>query len=1335
MKTNKIVRLYIKLYICKVVPAIFLLGFLAPVQAQQRFFLPLDTRNGLSENNVKCIVQDNAGFMWFGTKNGLNRYDGVSFKLYNVDDYVKKCGNHNVSALYEDNSHRLWVGTDKGVYIFDPVQETFTLFDTTVSSGEKIDNWIARIMGDRHGNVWIIAPNQGAFRYELSTKRLFLYNYSHAAYDYHDNPSCICMRQNGDVWFATDGGGLLRYDSKEQRMTVVTEDRNGNTLCGYEFYAMCDYGEWIAIADHEGRLMKYNPTTKELKDVNAPNVHYKLLRALLYDGKELCVGTQDGLYFVDEAVGREEQIKANNLHPYGLASNMIYSLYHDRDGGLWVGTIYNGVFYMPRNGMKFRNFIPIPGQNSLSGRNIRELRNDSMGRVWIASEEGTLDVYDPYTGLFRNVDVTKYKGGNNRLALMQDGDKMWVGVFKNGVDVIDIHSLQSNHYSPSQLGIYAEGSPYALFKDSKSRIWMGTGRGVYLKGEGMHFFKIDVLEDAFIQDIAEDRNGNIWVASMGSGVYVYSPQTGKVKRFCVNGKGNSISSNSVSSVSFDHNGNPWFATDRGGICRYDMKTKRFESFSSGNFLPDDVTYKMLEDKNGNLWFGTNHGLVCFNPSSHSVAVYGSWNGLIDNQFSYKSAVKTAKGTFLFGGMSGLVEFDPLVITPKAQRIFITNIRINGCEQRPGEGILDGNILQTEKIHLPHDMNNVSFDVSNQNYDGTQSKLYEYKMEGVDGEWNRSLGGTAIAYTRLQPGKYTFMVRPAGNEKAVRKLVIVVNHPWYSTIWAKTVYFLMLCCVVYLLLRMYHQRQIRHLKRRERAMNEERDKELLKAKISFFTNITHELRTPLTLINGSVENITQEKVDNPKLNRNINAIDKNCKRLLNLTNQLLDFRKIESNATSLSITEFDVCKLMTSIVDRFEPAVTNLRKLITLDLKEDDVMLQADREAFTKIISNLLNNARKYSETFIQVELYVQGDCLWISVINDGTLIPADKTELIFQPFERLDDSGRISGSGIGLPMARSLAEIHGGTLTVDKTSEYNKFVLVMPLKQKEGTVVHLSEEKSLINDEAMATDDVVSDDAVMGVARKEYTVLVVEDNAEVAEMVAEKLTDTYDVLLAKDGEEGLEMLSKSHVDIVISDIMMPVMDGLQMTQKIKANVETSHIPVILLTARQTMDSNIEGLKSGADAYIVKPFSATHLLTQIQNLLENRKRERESFIHKPYLPSSKSGINKADEEFMNKMTGLIMEHIRQPEFNVEQLASAMCMSRSSLHRKIKDVSNLTPVDFIRLVRLKKAAELIREYNYRVVEVCEMVGINSPSYFIKLFHRQFGMTPKEFADKKE
>lgn len=474
--------------------------------------------------------------------------------------------------------------------------------------------------------------------------------------------------------------------------------------------------------------------------------------------------------------------------------------------------------------------------------------------------------------------------------------------------------------------------------------------------------------------------------------------------------------------------------------------------------------------------------------------------------------------------------------------------------------------------------------------------------------------------------------------------------------------------------------------------------------------------------------------NPVVQKNIGAIEKNTKRLLNLINQLLDFRKVNSNGITPNFTNINLGELVTGIVERFEPTINRMHKTISLDIKDDGIVLQADREAVTKILSNLLNNARKYSETFIQVTVAASGDRLTVRVVNDGQKIPAEKAGEIFKPFTQLDTTHTQSGSGLGLPMARSLAEMHNGTLELDTASEYNEFVLVLPLRQDhvididgEAPQPQMSADPSLEN---YAEETHVSPGSTKG-----YTILVVEDNEEVMGMIADGLAPHYSVLTAKNGVQGLAKAHREHVDLVVSDVMMPEMDGLEMCRRLKEDIETSHIPVVMLTAKRTLDNRLDGLRAGADAYIEKPFSFVHLLTQVETLLLNRKRERESFVKKPYLPVQSSGISKVDEQFISRITELITKNIRSPEFNVEQLASEMCISRSSLHRKIKEVSDMTPIDFIRLIRLKKAAELIREKGYRANEVCEMVGINSPSYFIKLFQKQFGMTPKEFAQKKD
>lgn len=1312
-------------------PFIVWLGASAGVADVNRvyYFTHLDSSDGLSENSVKSIVQDHWGLVWFGTKNGLNRYDGRSLRHYDVDDLKTKRGNHNVSALFEDAQKRLWVGTDKGVFLYDFSTETFSSLDVVAQDGKMIRDWIAQIEADRSGRIWITSPEEGVFRYDPASNTLRRYSTRGTQGDVSFNPQAVCLRPDGEVWIGTAGRGIFLLDESTGLVQQVA-----GSLAGQHIYTMANYGEWILIGEHMGQLKKFNPKTKQIVVVDAPNVHYKIIRSLNVDGSDIYVATQDGLYIVNERSGTEQRIHENGLLPNGLSDNMICALYRDRDGGLWIGTMQSGVNYMPRKGLHFYSYVPLSLPNSLSNKHIREMQCDAAGDIWIATEEGKINIFRPATQDFITLKTPQYKGGTNRLALMVDGDNVWSGLFKNGLDIISVGTHEIKHYSPTDLGLGTEGSVYALFKDHEGNVWLGTGAGLYIKSGGMRFNKVTVVPDIFVQDISQDKFGNIWVATIGSGIFRLDSKSLRQRQFQV--KPGEIRSNDVSSISIDHSGVLWFATDRGGLASFNPATGAFTTLGKEDGLPDDVTYKVLEDSLHRLWFGTNNGLVCRAPGTGRITVYYNNNGLPGNQYNYKSAVAGHDGTFYVGGTNGLVAFDPMLAGKDSlDSVFVTNLRVDGKDVFPAEGgILRANIIEAGEIHLPYDFSNIQLSVSSLNYSGVESTNYEYQLSGIDKDWIPVHDQADISFSRLPPGKYTFRVRNVGGGP-VTELVVIVAHPWWSSLPMKIVYLLLAAFAAFSAYRLMQIRQKVREKERNARFVEEKEKELLQSKIDFFNNITHEIRTPLTLINGSVENIVEQRVDNQVVNKNIGAIEKNTKRLLNLVNQLLDFRKVNSNGITPNFTNINFNDMMTSIIERFEPTISHMHKTISLDIKDDGILLQADCEAVTKIVSNLLNNARKYSETFIQVTVAVCGDSLQVRVVNDGTKIPAEKAGEIFLPFTRLDTTHTQPGSGLGLPMARSLAEIHHGTLELNTASEYNEFVLTLPLKQDQ--VIEMEDKEFVPQMSAEQSAESHADDMQLPQGGgKGYTILIVEDNEEVLGMIADGVAKHYSVLTAKNGVAGMALAHSEHVDLIVSDVMMPEMDGLEMCRRLKADIDTSHIPVVMLTAKQTLDSRLDGLRAGADAYIEKPFSFVHLLTQVETLLLNRKRERENFVKKPYLPVQSSGISKVEEQFISKITALITKNIRQPEFNVEQLASEMCISRSSLHRKIKEVSDMTPIDFIRLIRLKKAAELICEKGYRVNEVCDMVGISSPSYFIKLFQKQFGMTPKEFAqqDKK-
>ena len=515
-----------------------------------------------------------------------------------------------------------------------------------------------------------------------------------------------------------------------------------------------------------------------------------------------------------------------------------------------------------------------------------------------------------------------------------------------------------------------------------------------------------------------------------------------------------------------------------------------------------------------------------------------------------------------------------------------------------------------------------------------------------------------------------------------------------------------------------------MEERQKLFEIEKEKELYESKVDFFTEIAHEVRTPLTLINGPLEAIQEENLPESKKKKYINVIVQNTKRLLELTGQLLDFQKIGANKLSMKFESVDITALLKGIVARFEVTFNLNNKELVLKLTEEEIWAAVDKEAITKIVSNLLNNALKYAWQHIQVELEKDDLYFTIRVISDGNKIPEEASQYIFEPFYQMEKKeAPKNGVGIGLSLARSLASLHKGTLTLDTTREKdNVFILTIPLN-KEGI--------SLENSKAVQKDIVELDEETsVETDMHGYTLLLVEDNESMLAFISERLCECFTVETAKNGAEAIEILRSSHVDLIISDIMMPVMNGYQLCKEIKSDIELSHIPVIFLTAKNDIDSKINGLKYGAEAYVEKPFSFGYLTEQILSLLNNRRRERAASSKRPFFSVDNMQMNKADEEFMNKVIRIIEDNITDDNFGVEKMADILCMSRSSLLRKIKTIFNLSPLDFIRLIRLKKAAEYIQEGKYRIGDICYMVGINSPSYFSKLFLKQFGMTPKDF-----
>lgn len=876
-----------------------------------------------------------------------------------------------------------------------------------------------------------------------------------------------------------------------------------------------------------------------------------------------------------------------------------------------------------------------------------------------------------------------------------------------------------------------DNSVYSYLKDSRGNEWVGLGYALYRRDAGQKDFRhVNETGYDWIFNLFEAHDGTVWIGTMGNGVWRYTPSTGKYKRYVSGETSRSgLRSNSISSFMEDSRGNVWVSTDRGGISRYNKKEDNFTSFGIEEGLPDDVAYNILEDNNGNLWFGTNKGLVKFNPDTRAVRVFTVKDGLPNNQFNYNSAIKANDGLFYFGSIGGIIAFNPDKEDNQTMQssLYFTQLRILNEEVTVDtkNSPLKENIMFTRRLTLPYDMATFSLRVVSPSFGVTSGSMYSYKLEPVNSEWI-SMSGNQISFANLPPGTYNLCVKVDTHGQTITKsLEIVITPPWYSSKWAYLAYIILIVAGVMLWFVLYRNHKEKQLRERQHLFAVNKEKELYQNKVNFFTEVAHEIRTPLTLIDAPLEAIEEIGINNSRVQHYLKVTRQNTKRLLNLTGQLLDFQKIDSNRLTFKYENVDISALVNETIDRFEPAMTLKNKELIRNVADEPVIVSTDREAVIKILSNLLNNALKYARRRVKVSLTTDDSNFIIKVTSDGDKISDSEKKLIFKRFYQIDKSNSgENGVGIGLPLSLSLASLLGGSLELaDDGSDGNTFVAILP-QNKEG-IKHNNKLTVDTSDYLLEEETNQAKENTGG-----YTVLIVEDNDNMREFLAEQANMSFTIETARNGKEALEKLAGSHIDLIVSDVMMPEMDGFSLCKAVKADINLSHIPIVFITAKNDLESKIKGLQLGAEAYIEKPFSVKFFRQLIRSLLDNRRRERESFSKKPFFNMDNMHMTKADEEFMNKVIKIIEDNVGEDNFNVECMADILCMSHSSLLRKIKSVFNMSPVELIRLIKLKKAAELIQEGKHLIGDICYMVGISSPSYFSKLFFKQFGISPKDF-----
>lgn len=1260
--------------------------------------------------------------MWFGTRNGLNRFDGNAFNIFrnNTADSLS-IGSNSILSLFEDEQEQLWVGTYKGIYLYDPVMEIFRPFRKIVP-GE-----IRYLGGDHQHNIWMIADFV-LYKYHQPDGKLTSYPFEKT------QAICLHVTETGAVWVATNNGSIKKYDPATDHFTAYDISKSTNTVV-QDLYPVNDS---IVIIGTMNQALWYNLHNSSSYDIFREHRDVQIHKILRQSATEFWFGTETGLYIYDQQSGRISVQQKSYNDPYAVSDNVIYSFYKDREGSTWIGTFFGGINYYSSSYNRFHKYFPQSGPNSLSGNLIHEICADQYRHLWIGTEDAGLNKLDLTTNTVTHFMPGQGAGSisySNIHGLTAVGNELWIGTYEHGLDVMDIRSGKIIRHYDAHKDAASFGSNFivALYRTRTNDILVGTWSGLFRYNRAENNFTPLSFFHTQIQAIHEDEQGTIWASTYGNGVYYWNPQTGKGGTLKArSGESNTLINNYVNNLYEDSHHQMWFCTE-GGLCCYVPATGRFTSYTMNDGLPDNQVFRVLEDNAGQLWVSTSKGLMRFNPSNGRKEIFTAANGLLTEQFNYNSAFKGSDGTLYFGSVKGMISFNPalFVAHPFIPPVYITGLQVNNQPLTPGhtKGYSGKSITYTKQLTLTYDHSNVAIDVAALSYTIPEMNGYQYKMEGLDKDWTHLKSNRRIYYTKLPPGKYVFKVKGSSGEDIWNNqettLAIEILPPYWASTWAWLLYVLLGAAIVFVIFRYYHIAQDEKNKRKMETLEKEKEREIYNAKIEFFTNVAHEIRTPLTLIKMPLDKLSKQIPLSADINESLNMMKKNTNRLIDLTNQLLDFRKAEANNFSLTFIKTDINEFLQELYNSFRPAAEQKNISYKLALPRLTLHAWVDAEALKKMCSNLISNAIKYSEQSVLVKLLPFGsedNMFHIEVRNDGFVVPYDQKDKIFEPFYRMKETEKQPGTGIGLSLSRTLAELHKGILELKPSAEaLNIFQLTLP--------IHQEQEMSLPSDTTAEATPSLETNEVADPSKP--LLLLVEDNKEISVFIQKELSASYQVLRAGNGQEALEILQQENVQVVVSDIMMPVMDGIELCRRIKTDLQYSHIPIILLTAKNTLHSKIEGLEVGADAYIEKPFAFEHLMAQIANLISNRTIIKEYFARSPLTHIKGIACSNADKQFLEQLNAVISDRIADMDLDVDQLSKLMNLSRPTLYRKINALSNLTPNELINLSRLKKAAELLAEGKYKINEVALMVGYSVQTNFSRDFHKQFGVTPSAYV----
>lgn len=1312
-----------------------------------RLFQPI--RGQLSYRAVRDIVQDGNGYLWIATLKGLNRYDGYTIlSFYAVQEGLPS---NCVECLQVVNKNDLLIGTDAGLVLYEARTEQFIPIPTG-QSPEHI-----RTMQPCDDQTVAIGTSGGLYLYDIQTRRL-------QQTDTHPIHK-IARDLSGGIWGMSPDTIRTYHPNGRIKGKFPCRQIFGTPVEATAIYADSRGTLWAGTA--ERGLYQYNKTSEQftefpLKGISEKAQYIRCLREDMLGN--LWIGTESGLYIYNYDNGACEHYCTNhNTGSGSISDNAVYSIFRSRDGIMWIGSFFGGVDYTSLDASDIRLVSDKKGRPFLKGMAVSNITKDHEGRFWFASENQGIIRYDPDADRLTPLNDTTYPrlNGNNVHALAVDPwGYIWAGNFVDGLHRIHPSTLQvkSFKHNTAPGSAPSNNSIYKILADNRDSLILGT-----MIGAEVYYYATDqfkplhpaTLGDMRIDDIRRDALGNLWMATHFDGIVHIDSQTGQTRRMHVGVPGcEEMVSDNIYCCFIDSHANVWFGSSNGGLMRYDEATDRIVTYGVHAELSQRDIYAIEEDSFGSLWLSTDLGIYSFHPQTERFIAYRVNDNLILNQFNASSGYRdSANGLIYFGSINGACRFQPedlfLKSDHQTSHIIFSDFRVFNQHQMPGpKAPLQESIDYARQIRLNHRQNSVTFDFLYIDYKAGYSTAYisEYRLEGFEEAWNRTERfPQSCSYNNLSPGRYSFQVRLKGHDGAIieqRSIKIRIRPHILASPGMVIIYTLVLLGIAFLLLRNYRSRlrdkmalQIEHIEKNNLQ-------ELNRHKMNFFTYISHEFKTPLMILTTLFEE-SPEQDTHSFSKQEIDIIQHNIRRLTFLINQLMEFRTIESDHAQITYIRSDIVAFSRTIFKLFVPLFNQKYLLYNFRTSEESFITLFDNDKIEKIISNLLSNAIKHSNAGeeISFELFVDKgeNKLVFSCRNSGSYIPESMQDKILQPFYKTGSKEKkYTNSGIGLALVNGLVSVLSGRILIRSSkTEGTTFRVELPVVSKNASG---EEVESLSAPATDNTRDILDDTLYMlnsyntteedlpGSEHK-ITLLLVDDNLEISKLLREKLCKSYKIRTARDGCEALDEMKSHDIDVVISDIMMPNMDGYELCRSIRRQSALSHIPIILMTSQSSKESELEGLRCGANAYIRKPFTCEELSLKINNLIQTKDSLREYYQHLTHIQSL-GKLSNQEELFLKRLTELVINNLQVQNLSVDFLAGQMHISRTSLYTRLKKLQNMSITEFVNHIKIDIAKQKLHEERYSISEIAWQLGFCTPSYFAKIFKRYCGMTPIEY-----